>query len=70
MWDAAPENGDAALLDTLWGALDEAIDLKAADVYSYKADNDTDPFGGGPAAGGGSRGRGSAPGPACLAGHQ
>lgn len=45
VWEATPSSGEAPFLDTLWGALDEAIDLKHSDVYSYKSDNETDPFG-------------------------
>lgn len=45
VWEATPGFGDAPFLDTLWSAVDEAIDLKSCDVYSYKSDNETDPFG-------------------------
>lgn len=45
VWEATPGFGDAPFLDTLWSAVDEAIDLKDCDVYSYKSDNETDPFG-------------------------
>jgi len=44
-WDATPGYGDGRLLDTLWAAIDEAVDLKASDVYSYQSDGETDPFG-------------------------
>ncbi|GBF98817.1 transcription regulator [Raphidocelis subcapitata] len=45
VWEATPGFGEAPFLDTLWSAVDEAIDLKSCDVYSYKSDNETDPFG-------------------------
>lgn len=45
MWESTPGYGDAKLLDTLWAAIDEAIELKGCDVYSYQSDGETDPFG-------------------------
>jgi len=44
-WENTPACGDTPFLDTLWTAIDEAIDMKNSDVYSYKSDNETDPFG-------------------------
>lgn len=34
-----------SFLETLWKAIDEAVSLKNCDVYSYKTDRETDPFG-------------------------
>lgn len=45
VWEKTPGFGDAPFLDTLWSAIDEAIDLKDCDVYTYKSDSETDPFG-------------------------
>ncbi|KAF8061370.1 mannose-1-phosphate guanylyltransferase 2 [Scenedesmus sp. PABB004] len=45
VWENTPGFGEAPLLDTLWSSIDEAIDLKDCDVYSYKSDGETDPFG-------------------------
>ncbi|KAF6256138.1 Maf1-domain-containing protein [Scenedesmus sp. NREL 46B-D3] len=45
VWENTPGFGEAPFLDTLWSAIDEAIDLKDCDVYSYKSDGETDPFG-------------------------
>lgn len=44
-WEIAPAGGDMSFLDTLWRALDEAVELQTCDVYSYKSDGDADPFG-------------------------
>lgn len=45
VWDNTPSVGEAPFLDSIWTALDEAIVLKDCDVYSYKSDLETDPFG-------------------------
>lgn len=45
MWENTPGFGETPFLDTLWSSIDEAIDLKDCDVYSYKSDGETDPFG-------------------------
>ncbi|KAK9806520.1 hypothetical protein WJX73_006429 [Symbiochloris irregularis] len=44
-WESAPNRGEASFLDTLWKSLDEAVELPGCDVYTYKSDGDTDPFG-------------------------
>ena len=48
MWEATPGCGGAPFLDTLWTAVDEAIELPDCDVYSYKSDGEADPFGAAP----------------------
>lgn len=45
VWEASPQAGETPFLDALWAALDEAIELKDCEVYTYKSDNETDPFG-------------------------
>lgn len=45
VWENTPGFGEAPFLDTLWSAIDEAIDTNDCDVYSYKSDGETDPFG-------------------------
>ncbi|KAL4457419.1 hypothetical protein ABPG75_012284 [Micractinium tetrahymenae] len=45
VWDTTPGFGEEPLLDNLWSSIDEAICLKECDVYSYKSDMETDPFG-------------------------
>lgn len=45
VWEASPENGDRHFRDTLWKSVDEAVDLKDCDVYSYQSDLESDPFG-------------------------
>ena len=30
----------------MWTAIDEAVTLQECEVYSYKSDGETDPFGG------------------------
>lgn len=45
VWENTPGFGEQPFLDTLWSSIDEAIDLKECDVYSYKSDGETDPFG-------------------------
>ena len=46
VWDATPGyGGDEPFLDSLWRVLDEACCLADCDIYSYKSDLDTDPFG-------------------------
>eukprot|EP00897_Mesotaenium_endlicherianum_P003625 jgi/Mesen1/3290/ME000191S02425 len=42
MWQLDGE--DSPLLETLWAAVDEVIELKDCDVYSYKPDMEGDPF--------------------------
>ncbi len=48
MWEATPGCGGAPFLDTLWTAVDEAIELPDCDVYSYKSDGEAYPFGAAP----------------------
>lgn len=45
VWENTPGCGEAPFLDTLWTAIDEAVNLQDCDVYSYKSDGETDPFG-------------------------
>jgi hypothetical protein len=45
VWESTPGFGDEPFLDTLWSTLDEVIDFEDCDVYSYKSDLETDPFG-------------------------
>eukprot|EP00879_Flechtneria_rotunda_P003987 GHRR01004227.1.p2 GENE.GHRR01004227.1~~GHRR01004227.1.p2 ORF type:complete len:240 (+),score=62.72 GHRR01004227.1:2343-3062(+) len=45
VWENTPGFGETSFLDTLWSSIDEAIDLKECDVYSYNSDGETDPFG-------------------------
>lgn len=45
VWENTPGFGEEPFLDTLWTAIDEVINLKDCDVYSYKSDLETDPFG-------------------------
>lgn len=45
VWAKTPGFGDTPFLECLWTAISEAIDLKDCDVYSYKSDLETDPFG-------------------------
>jgi hypothetical protein len=45
VWEATPGFGEDPFLDTLWASIDEVISLKECDVYSYKSDLETDPFG-------------------------
>lgn len=45
VWEVTPGFGEEPLLDCLWSSIDEAINLKECDVYSYKSDMESDPFG-------------------------
>ena len=45
MWEGTPGCGEAPFLDSLWTAIDEAVGLRECEVYSYKSDGETDPFG-------------------------
>jgi hypothetical protein len=45
VWENTPGYGDAPLLSTMWAAMEEAIALKDCDIYSYKSDLESDPFG-------------------------
>lgn len=45
VWESTPGFGEEPFLDTLWSAIDDVIQLKECDVYSYKSDLETDPFG-------------------------
>ena len=47
VWEATPGCGEAPFLDSVWTAIDEAVALQDCDVYSYKSDGETDPFGAG-----------------------
>ena len=45
VWENTPGCGESAFLDTMWTAIDEAVALQECEVYSYKSDGETDPFG-------------------------
>lgn len=45
VWEATPGFGEEPFLDCLWSAVDEVMVLKECDVYSYKSDLESDPFG-------------------------
>jgi hypothetical protein len=45
VWETTPGFGEEPFLDCLWAAIDEVIDMKECDVYSYQSDLETDPFG-------------------------
>mmetsp|Transcript_7617 Transcript_7617/g.21675 ORF Transcript_7617/g.21675 Transcript_7617/m.21675 type:complete len:231 (-) Transcript_7617:92-784(-) len=45
VWEKTPGFGDSPLLESLWTAIDEAIEMKECDVYTYNSDHETDPFG-------------------------
>mmetsp|Transcript_25876 Transcript_25876/g.65807 ORF Transcript_25876/g.65807 Transcript_25876/m.65807 type:complete len:233 (+) Transcript_25876:140-838(+) len=45
VWTKTPGFGENPFLESLWSSIDEAIDLKDCDVYSYQSDLETDPFG-------------------------
>ena len=45
VWENTPGCGEAPFLDSVWTAIDEAVALQDCDVYSYKSDGETDPFG-------------------------
>ena len=45
VWEGTPGVGEEPLLDCLWAAVDEAVELKECDVYSYQSDHENDPFG-------------------------
>ncbi|EIE23869.1 Maf1-domain-containing protein [Coccomyxa subellipsoidea C-169] len=45
VWENTPGCGEAPFLDSVWTAIDEALALQDCDVYSYKSDGETDPFG-------------------------
>lgn len=45
VWETTPGFSEEPLLDCLWSSIDEAIALKECDVYSYKSDLESDPFG-------------------------
>ena len=45
MWEATPGFGEEPFRDCLWAAIDEVIELKECDVYSYQSDLENDPFG-------------------------
>jgi hypothetical protein len=44
-WAKTPGFGENPFLESLWSSIDEAICLKDSDLYSYKSDLETDPFG-------------------------
>lgn len=45
VWERTPGYGDAPFLDSIWSAIDEAVEgLRDCAVYSYKAELDSDPF--------------------------
>uniref|UniRef100_A0A7S1SVR9 Repressor of RNA polymerase III transcription n=1 Tax=Tetraselmis chuii TaxID=63592 RepID=A0A7S1SVR9_9CHLO len=45
VWEETPGFGDSPLLESLWSAVDEAVELKECDLYTYNSDLETDPFG-------------------------
>ncbi|KAG1670689.1 hypothetical protein FOA52_010965 [Chlamydomonas sp. UWO 241] len=45
LWSKTPGLGENPFLECLWSSVDEAITLKECDVYAYKADMESDPFG-------------------------
>lgn len=45
VWAKTPGLGETPFLECLWSSVDEAICLKECDVYCYKSDLETDPFG-------------------------
>jgi len=45
VWGETPGFGDSPLLESLWSAVDEAVELKECDLYTYNSDLETDPFG-------------------------
>ncbi|CAI0431794.1 unnamed protein product [Linum tenue] len=38
------ENGDTSLLEALYRALNEVVNLSEGEIYSYDSDSDVDPF--------------------------
>eukprot|EP00951_Prasinocladus_malaysianus_P010275 scaffold75314_cov18-Prasinocladus_malaysianus.AAC.1 len=44
VWETTPGFGDSPLLESLWTAVDEAIELKECDLYTYNSDLEMDPF--------------------------
>ena len=45
VWENTPGCGEVPFLDTVWTSIDEAVTLQDCEVYSYKSDGETDPFG-------------------------
>eukprot|EP00898_Chlorokybus_atmophyticus_P003364 jgi/Chlat1/4028/Chrsp26S04086 len=45
VWDASRGDCEQPLLEVLWTAVDQVIDVVDCDVYSYNCDRDGDPFG-------------------------
>mmetsp|Transcript_2943 Transcript_2943/g.6447 ORF Transcript_2943/g.6447 Transcript_2943/m.6447 type:complete len:233 (+) Transcript_2943:170-868(+) len=45
VWSKTPGFGESPFLECLWSSIDEAINLKDCDMYQYKSDLETDPFG-------------------------
>lgn len=45
VWSKTPGLGESPFLECLWSSVEEAIKLKDCDVYSYRSDLDSDPFG-------------------------
>lgn len=45
VWEKTPGFSEEPFLDCLWNAIDQAITLNECDVYSYKSDGESDPFG-------------------------
>uniref|UniRef100_A0A7S3QPD8 Repressor of RNA polymerase III transcription n=1 Tax=Dunaliella tertiolecta TaxID=3047 RepID=A0A7S3QPD8_DUNTE len=45
VWAKTPGYGENPFLETLWSSIEEAINLKDCDVYTYQSDMETDPFG-------------------------
>ena len=38
------ESSNSALLEEVWGAIDEVVQVRDCDIYSYIPDMDADPF--------------------------
>jgi hypothetical protein len=44
IWEQSPSGANTSFFDTIWGSIDEAIDMQNCDVYSYKGDGEIDPL--------------------------
>eukprot|EP00884_Botryococcus_braunii_P018379 jgi/Botrbrau1/5224/Bobra.0172s0088.1 len=45
VWETTTGCEDSAFLDDLWNAIEKAVTLEDCDVYSYKPDGETEPYG-------------------------
>ncbi|KAL6772294.1 hypothetical protein ACKKBG_A29665 [Auxenochlorella protothecoides x Auxenochlorella symbiontica] len=45
VWESTPGLGEEPLTDAVWAGIDEVISLAESDVYSYRSDLESDPFG-------------------------